>query len=185
MKTFIEIGCADFDTLIPMARKGGWGGWCIEPVPEHAQTLREATRDLPVAVLEAAISSYDGTVTMAVGGGQDWARGASHVIDKHHSGGRMLEHPKNVELGLKVDEIKVQSLKLDTFILEQGIEDIDFMKIDVEGHEMEILTTYSWDVRPKVLKIEHKHLSGNTLDKMLKRRGYTLFVETDDIYAIL
>jgi len=185
VKTFIEIGCADFDTLIPLAKKGGWCGWCIEPIPEHAQTLRDATRGLPVAILEAAISSYDGNVTMAVGGGQDWARGASHIIDPHHSGAKMLEHPNNVALGLKLGEIQVESLKLDTFLLEYDIQEIDFMKIDVEGHEMEILNTYSWDVKPKVLKVEHKHLSGNTLDKMLKRQGYSLFVETDDIYAIL
>ena len=101
MKTFIEIGCADFDTLIPLAKKGGWCGWCVEPVPEHAQTLREASRLLPVAVVEAAVSSFDGQLRMAVGGGQDWARGASHVIDDHHSGSKMLEHPTNVALGLK------------------------------------------------------------------------------------
>ena len=185
MKTFIEIGCADFDTLIPLAKKGGWCGWCIEPIPEHAKTLREASRCLPVGVVEAAISSFDGHVKMAVGGVQDWARGASHVIDPHHSGAKMLEHPNNVALGLKIAEIDVQSIKLDTFLLEHDIKEIDFMKIDVEGHEMEILTTYSWEIKPKVLKIEHKHLSGNTLDKMLKRQGYSLFVETDDIYAIL
>ncbi len=97
----------------------------------------------------------------------------------------MLQHPDNVALGLKIAEIKVQSLKLDTFLLEHDITEVDFMKIDVEGHEMEILTTYSWNVKPKLLKIEHKHLSGNTLDRILKRQGYTLFVETDDIYAIL
>jgi FkbM family methyltransferase len=185
VKTFIEIGCADFDTLIPLAKKGGWCGWCIEPIPEHAKTLREASRCLPVGVIEAAISAFDGNVTMAVGGGEDWARGASHVIDSHHTGAKMLEHPSNVALGLKVREITVDCFKLDTFLLEHDITQIDFMKIDVEGHEMEILNHYSWDVKPSILKIEHKHLSGNTLDKMLKRQGYSLFVETDDIYAIL
>jgi FkbM family methyltransferase len=185
LKTFIEIGCADFDTLVPLAAKGGWSGWCVEPIPEHAATLREASRGLPVGIVEAAISSFDGHVTMAVGGGQDWARGASHVMDSHHSGAKMLEHPDNVALGLKIAEIEVQSIKLDTFLLEHDITEVDFMKIDVEGHEMEILNHYSWDVKPKIIKCEHKHLSGNTLDKMLKRQGYSLFVETDDIYAIL
>ena len=68
MKTFVEIGCADFDTLIPLAQKGGWCGWCIEPVPHHAETLRKKAAGLPVGVEEVAISDYDGHLTMAVGG---------------------------------------------------------------------------------------------------------------------
>ena len=59
------------------------------------------------------------------------------------------------------------------------------MKIDVEGHELEVLTSYSWIVKPKVMKVEHKHISGGTLDKMLRRQGYSLFTEQDDVYAIL
>ena len=185
MKTFIEIGCADFDTLIPMAAKGGWTGLCVEPIPHHADTLRKRTTDLPVGVVESAVSSFDGHLRMAVGGGEDWARGASHVIGPGHSGAKLLELEENLRLGLKVDEIEVDCMKLDTLLDEFGIDAIDFMKVDVEGHELEVLNNYSWRVKPKTLKIEHKHLSGDTLDKMLTRHGYTIFVETDDIYAIL
>ena len=183
MKTFVEIGCADFDTLIPLAEKGGWCGWCIEPVPHHAETLRKKAAGLPVGVEEVAISDYDGHLTMAVGGGPDWARGASHVISKHHLGARLLDHPNNAKL--RIDEIEVTCLKLETFMAQNNIGEIDFMKIDVEGHELNVLRSFSWCVQPKVLKIEHVHLSGNELDKLLKRQGYTIFVEARDIYAIL
>ena len=122
---------------------------------------------------------------MAVGGGEDWARGASHVIGPGHSGAKLLEIEANLRLGLKIDEIEVECMKLDTLIDNYNIDQVDFMKIDVEGHELEVLTNYSWRVKPKVIKVEHKHLSGDTLDKMLKRHDYTIFVETDDIYAFL
>ena len=54
MKTFLEIGVADFDTLLPLAEKGGWSGWCVEPMPHHVKTLREQAKGLPVAICECA-----------------------------------------------------------------------------------------------------------------------------------
>ena len=185
MKVFLEIGCADFDTLLPLAEKGGWCGHCVEPVPKHAATLRERAASLPVAIHELAISDRNSNIRMVVGGAGDdgWALGASHVIEHDHLGNRMLDHPANKHL--RQEEIEVQAMRLDCFLDDNGIDRIDFMKIDVEGHELNILENYNWSVKPAVIKIEHKHLPGNRLDEVLKNAGYTLFIETDDIYAIL
>ena len=189
MKTFVEIGCADFDTLIPLAKKGGWVGYCVEPIPKHADYLRDKTKDLPVSVCQLAISDHDGTATMKVGQSGDsedrWAEGASHICDSNHEGARLLELPGNVNLGLVAGNITVATERLDTFLNERGIDHIDYMKIDVEGHELNILRSYDWSVKPQLLRVEHKHLSGDEMDRILKRQGYTLHVEQDDIYAIL
>ena len=189
MKTFLEIGCADFDTLIPLAKKGGWCGYCVEPIPRHADYLRDKTKALPVGVRQLAISDHDGSATMKVGttptGQEDrWADGASHICDASHEGARLLELPGNVNLGLVAGNLKVPCLTLDTFLDSENIDHLDLMKVDVEGHEMNILRSYSWRVKPSIIKIEHKHLSGDTLDRLLIGQGYTLFVERDDIYAI-
>ena len=184
MKNFLEIGTADFETLVPLAQKGGWTGYCVEPMPHHVETLTKMTCGLPVAVCECAISDRTGSIRMAVGGGEDkWATGASHVIDDNHLGARILDRPVNEKR--RVAEIEVQCYTLDDFIDFHNIDEIDFCKIDVEGHELNILRDYSWQVKPKVIKIEHKHLRGNELDKVLGSEGYTLYVERQDIYAIL
>jgi FkbM family methyltransferase len=183
LKTFLEIGVADFETLIPLARKGGWNGYCVEPMPHHVKTLTEMSAGLPVAICECAISDRTGQIRMAVGGGEKWATGANHVIDDNHLGGRLLDRPINQKR--RVAEIEVECFTLDDFIESKGITEIDFCKIDVEGHELNVLKDYSWKVKPKVMKIEHKHTPGNEIDKIILPVGYTLFVERQDVYAIL
>jgi len=145
--------------------------------------MRKKAEGLPVSIVEAAISDFDGHLEMVVGGGADWAEGASHVTSPHHTGARLLDMPVNARL--RQGEIRVPCMKLDTFLDEYGINEIDFCKIDVEGHELQVLTNYSWRVKPKILKIEHKHLPGGSLDRLLRPQGYSIFVERDDIYCIL
>lgn len=187
MKTFLEIGVADFDTLIPLAEKGGWMGYCVEPIPRHVKTLREKAKDLPVAVCECAISDRTGTVRMAVGDGEPygekWADGVSHIIGENQNMPGLLDRPVNAHL--KKGEIEVPSFTLDDFLRKYDINEIDFCKIDVEGHEPTILQHYSWRVKPKLIKCEHKHIPGNLLEQILLPLGYTIFVEHEDIYCIL
>lgn len=183
MKTFLEIGVADFDTLLPLAEKGGWTGWCVEPMPHHVKTLREKAKDLPVAICECAISDRTGSIKMAVGGGEKWATGASHVIDSNHGGAKLLDMPVNKKL--RMGELEVSCFTLDDFLDKHHINEIDFCKIDVEGHEPTILRGYSWRVKPKLIKCEHKHIPGNLLDLLLTPQGYTIFVENEDIYCVL
>ena len=183
MKSFLEIGCADFDTLIPFARKGGWCGWCVEPMPHFASKLRVMAENLPVAICEYAISDYEGEIQMVVGEGEEWATGASHVISSNHAGGRLLDLPANKKL--RGEEITVPCLSLDGFLDRFGIKDLDFCKIDIEGHEATVLRDYSWQVKPRMIKIEHCHSEGDVLDRILEAQGYSLFVEQNDIYAVL
>lgn len=183
LKKFLEIGVADFDTLLPLAEKGGWMGWCIEPMPHHVEKLRTKAIDLPVVISECAISDHNGSTRMVIGGNEDWATGASHVIDDNHEGFKVLDMPVNKHL--RVGEIDVKCFTLDTYLERHHITDIDFCKIDVEGHELNILGNYSWKVKPKIIKCEHKHLPGGALSKILTPIGYTIFVEQEDIYAVL
>ena len=185
MKTFLEIGVADFDTLIPLAKKGGWCGFCVEPVPHHVETLREMTRNLPVGIIPLAVSDHDGTTNMHIGGIEDWAMGASHIADPNHEGARLLELPGKVRLGLRTDTIEVECTTLDSLLDSYKIDHLDYLKLDVEGHELNILRDYSWRIKPGLIKCEHKHLSGNDLDRIFEEQGYTLHVEIDDVYAIL
>ena len=184
LKTFLEIGVADFDTLIPMAAKGDWTGYCVEPMPHHIESLNKMSKGLPVTICPFAVSDKNGTAKMAVGNDLErWATGANHIIDSNHLGERVLEIPANEFL--RREDIEVTCLTLDALIDMYGITEIDFCKIDVEGHEVNILGNYSWKVKPKVIKCEHIHIPGNMLNHILTPQGYTIFVEENDIYCIL
>ena len=184
MKTFLEIGTADFDTLLPLARKGGWMGWCVEPVPHHAKTLRQEAKSLPVGIIEAAVTDRTGSIKMAVGGGSEqWTRGISHIIDDNHTGTRLLDFTANQSI--RQQDITVKCFTLDDLHNMLSITSLDFCKIAVEGHEETILKAYSWRVKPKMLKVEHKHVPTTHITSILQAQGYHIFTETDDLYAIL
>ena len=62
---------------------------------------------------------------------------------------------------------------------------VDFLKIDAEGHELNILMGYSFILKPRFIKIEHKHVDDILLCSKLKENGYLVWTEKDDIYGLI
>lgn len=184
MKTFLEIGCADFDTLLPLAARG-WRGFFVEPVERMRDSLIKQAQRVGVNMLDVefapiCISDHDGAIKMVESTGDKWASGISHVIDGPNSG--LLNYKAN---GIyRGRTITVPCETLDTFISKRGIESVDFLKIDVEGHELSVLEPYSWRVKPTLIKIEHKHSDLQQLKRILGREGYHTYIENEDLYAI-
>ena len=172
-KIFVEIGVCDFDTLEPLIHKG-WLGYFVEPVNEYASKLNDYD------VTECAISSYDGVADFYVSRktNQDWTRGISHIVTQQ--GEKLLErHTHLIE-----KKIKVPCYTLQTFLSMKEITYIDFMKIDVEGHETDIFEAYDWRVKPTMIKLEHQHIDDIKMAKMLENQGYIVYTEGKDMYAI-
>lgn len=181
-RTFVEVGVGASDTLLSLAA-GGWRGYCVEPIPRLAAALRKEAKGLPVEVIEMAISDHDGTVGMAVSTGSGWMEGISHVTSSNHRGGRLLDHPANRPF--RGGDIEVSCLTMDSFLDQYGIDEVDLMKVDVEGHELNVFDGYSWRVKPLFIKAEHKHVQGDSLDVILAAAGYHIWSERDDLYAVL
>lgn len=185
MKTFVEIGCADFDTLLPLAARG-WRGFFVEPVDRMRDSLISQARRVGVdfgnvEFAPICISDRDGSVEMIESIGDDWASGISHVVGPRSSG--LLEHPLNADFRGRT--ISVPCETLDTFLAKRAIDSVDFMKIDVEGHELAVLETYSWRVKPSLIKLEHKHCDIDRIKRILGREGYHTYIESEDLYAII
>lgn len=186
MKTFIEIGCADFDTLLPLAARG-WRGFFVEPIARHCESLRRQARkigipDEQVEISRVAISDHNGGLTMVESVGEGWAAGISHVEGEGRGSG-LLDNPLNAQF--RGSLIPTPCVTLDRYIGERGISKIDFLKIDVEGHELAVLSSYSWVVKPNLIKLEHKHSDLAALKRILGAQGYLTYTEKEDLYAIL
>lgn len=188
-KVFVDIGTCDFDSSIPLA-DSGWCGYMIEADPKYAELMERKTSSYKnVKVFNMAISDVDGSVPFITSNpdendpGSIWKRGMGQVASESHAGNRMMERPANQHF--VGDRITVKSCTLDTFISKQGISSIDFMKIDVEGHEMNIIKDYSWDVKPTLIKIEHGHSDKEAMQGILQENGYLIYTEKYDIYGIL
>ena len=175
LKTFVEIGCCDFDTLIPLSEKG-WQGYCIEPIKEYADKLSHKN----VTVSNCAISSYDGQMEMYVSKGEGWAKGISHAVNQ--KGTKLLELSPNKHL--LQEKRTVDCYTLDSYLKNNNITQIDFMKVDVEGHENDIFESYQWTVKPTFMKIEHAHINDLLLKDILEKQGYMCYTERSDMYAI-
>ena len=180
IKFYDEIGASNFETLLPLA-KLGWRGIVVEPVPHlHAQCV-EIFSEYDVKVVQAVISDYNGEIDFAVARDDNsWLTGCSHVVSDNHLGEKLSDHPLN--RGDFSQIIKVKCLTLDSLL--QDINSVDFMKIDVEGHENNIVGSYSFRIKPSFLKIEHKHVDDILLKETLEQNGYLVWTEKDDIYAV-
>jgi FkbM family methyltransferase len=86
-----------------------------------------------------------------------------------------------------IREIRVIKRTLDDMLTEAGISAIDFVSIDVEGHELDVLKGFSLDrFRPKIIIVEdNSHIAEGNVRGFLEGKGYKNFFRTgvNDWYA--
>jgi len=78
---------------------------------------------------------------------------------------------------------RVCTLRLDTYIIQKKISKIDFMKIDVEGHELEVLRGLGDFLKPEIvscIQFEYGGTSGILFDlyTILENSGYHIYKTT-------
>ncbi len=165
---FIEIGANDGETFsnsLFFEEKRGWTGACVEPNPAQFEKLikrRSAT------CLQKCLGSMPGTVSFPV------------ISDPSES---LLG-----KIGASSNEgtIEVEQLDLPGLFEELEHSHIDFLSIDTEGVELEILETLQRSsIRPLVIAVE-QNASPRTLDTLLHNLGYRIEakVYTDRIYSL-
>jgi FkbM family methyltransferase len=178
-KFFVEIGSCDFDTCFPLL-ENGWNGIMVEAVKEIADSIPTHSN---LKIINTVISDYNGEIDFYISSGSDWARGISHVASQNHKGNKLLELDANKH---HLSETRsMQCMTLDSLIAENEIDHIDFLKLDVEGHETNVIESYSWIIKPTFIKLEHWHIDDKNMKRMLESQGYLVYTESRDIYAIL
>jgi FkbM family methyltransferase len=143
----------------------GWQGIVVEPQERLASIHRRVRpRDTVVGSL---IGRQTGTADL-------------FVVDKFHALTTTVEaYAANAKgLGVEIQPVKVPMLSLAELCAAHGIETIDFLKIDVEGAEADVIAGGDWRRhRPKVVLVEAiKPLSNepawDAWEGMLLAHGY-------------
>lgn len=120
----------------------GWHGLIIEPQAALAELYAHLRpRDI---VLSHLVGAQDGVTNF-------------HQVDRLHGFSTIVEdHAKGASaFGADYKTIPMPIRRLDSIIKERGITRIDFLKIDVEGAEADVLAGMDWQgVRPRVICIE-------------------------------
>ena len=128
--TALDIGAhTGFVTLLLASRVGKTGRvFGFEPVPENFRLLEKNVRSNPlpqVRLVQLALSDQGGAATLT----------RNPVNDGGHSIGDQHQNPDFAGRDLEQLQVQVPTQTLDGWLADQGIDRVDFIKIDVEGAE--------------------------------------------------
>ena len=173
--TVIDVGASWGLFTYHLARRVGKSGqvYSFEPHPDNALMLRKLAEARPyVHFSPVAVSDEVGRAELLV------PKRQSRLVTAQAS----LEHGFNGQ-GVEVEKIEVPTVRLDDEV--GPAVHVDFVKIDVEGHEMSVLrggSSMFRSRRPSILiEIEQRHLSVPIEDvfQQLEELGYHLFYVTE------
>jgi FkbM family methyltransferase len=155
---YVEVGAYDPIVMSQtwQLELRGWNGLLVEPVSEQAAKLR-AQRNARVAEVACGSPSQHGTLMefQVCGIGSTLVKG---FMDPEYSPHAKLR--------------QVRCVTLDSVLAEMGLDRIDFISIDVEGAEIDVLEGFSLErYKPSLVLIED-FLSDQTRYRHLTRRGY-------------
>lgn len=140
---YIDLGAEHpvVDSVSEVFRQRGWKGIHVEPSPHFAQLLREHRPG--DTVIEAAVSDAPGLITFF------------EIPDTGISTCDPAIAQQHRERGFQTRELAVPSIRLSSIFQNCGKRDIHWLKIDVEGFESSVLS--SWGrakARPWIVVIE-------------------------------
>jgi len=126
---FLDIGANDgktFSNTYALALRG-WIGTSVEPVPGAFKKLQETVSGLQVQCIEAAVTTFVGRTKFQVA--------SDSLVSSLHAEAKdaWASH------GFEWEEIEVAAIDFPTLLGLSVIKKFDFISIDAEGHDLEIL----------------------------------------------
>jgi FkbM family methyltransferase len=162
---FIEVGAFDPELLSQSKRleDNGWSGLMIEACEEHAIRCRKNRTSKVIQVACGSPAQHGTTMKLAKLGGLSTVRADRFENDWRY------------------DEYEIVSVvTLDSILEVQQPTSIDFISIDVEGAEMDVLAGFDisrW--KPPLVLIED-HIENDSIHRFMKAHGYKRVRRTGD-----
>lgn len=123
VKVVLDVGAAIGEAALPMLRAYPEAQlYCFEPIPDQFERLKKRTQEFEARVQYFNHALFDKN---------DEAQ--FHLLINHPDGSSFIEGLPGTR------KITVKRRKLDDVVKELGLTHIDFLKIDVEGVEKEVL----------------------------------------------
>lgn len=179
---FCDIGAHDgktFSNTYFFEKYLGWKGICFEPLPHLFDKLIEC-RDC--ICKNVCVSAKEGLVHFIhVDSCDEMLSGIAATFDRAYLD---IVVRDTREFGGACNIIQLPSVRLMRILAEHQITEIDFLSLDTEGSELEILKTIDFDViKIKVITVENNH-GENALRDFLISKGYTFLtrLHVDDVF---
>ncbi len=166
----VEVGANDGRTgsASYLFEQRGWQCLLVEPIPALAQEIR---KHRACRVVNCAASSGEGEARFFVAEGVEAVSGLDLTPER-------IEWVQRV--GGTIREITVRTATLDSLLEDAGFTELEFVTIDVEGHELAVLEGFDLETyRPRVVIIEDNSVEGDmSVARHMADHGYVHFRRT-------
>jgi FkbM family methyltransferase len=163
----------------------------VEPVPFLFEQLKnnynnKFKNNHNITFINKAASNFIGEIEMTIPSEKNdfskfpsWASQLASVNSDHATG-----HISD----LLVEKIHVKTTTINEIVKEHNIKEIDLLHTDTEGHDYTILMNYNFEIKPKIIMFEHKHMDGlftigikyDELSNKLLSLGYKKIGQNDE-----
>jgi FkbM family methyltransferase len=151
----------------------GWKGINIDPNPDSKKQFDNIRpRDINYTY---GVANKITTMPFYVISDPMYSTFLKEEVNDSMLGGKKIE---------KIVNVKVRKLK--DILAEQNPKKIDFMSIDTEGYDLEVLKSNDWKkYKPSILCVEG-HKDADKINDFLKEKGYIrVFKETNSIFILM
>lgn len=162
---FVEVGANDpvAGSQTWLLEQNGWHGVLVEPQSAHCGRLRQQRKHSQVFQVACSSPAREGEMDLLLA---------------EQDGSSTLQKQRDTHGTKFIGTERVKVTTLNKVLASAGVERIDFLSLDVEGHEVEVMRGMDFEkYRPSLFLIEDgvRDLSKH---KFLKSRGYKLVKRT-------
>lgn len=182
---FVDVGANDginINNTYYFEKNHNWTGLNVEPIPE---TFKKLVENRPKCInLNCAVSNVDGEVDFVMNTGYtEMISGIKNNYDQRHFERLMRE---NQQMGSTTTIVKVPSKRLETIFDDHNIRYVNYLSIDVEGAEFDVIKSINFDkVFIDVIGFENNYEDTSVpIVKYLEDKNYTTIIKYSDILMI-
>ena len=182
---FVDIGANDGLTISNtyyFEKELGWTGIAVEPMPIIFEKL-QANRSCDL--VQGCVTQKPGKATFVELEGES---NMLSTLTEHDQGLTARRLNKNSKRhNLKKREIEVDCITFTAITEKYNVENIDFLSVDTEGGELDILKSIDFDKTPvKIISVENNYYD-NEIKDYLEGEGFIAIgtFKVDEIYMFV
>ena len=182
---YVDVGAHDgiiINNTLYFEKNNNWTGINIEPIKKVFDNL--VINRLTSININCAVCNSDGETDFVCNRGYtEMLSGIKDTFDNRHI--RRLEH-ENKYHGSTTDIIKVKTKKLETIFDENNVTHVNYLSIDVEGAEFEVIKSINFDkVFIDVIGFENNYDDTSVpIVEYLQNKGFIVINKSLDIFMI-
>lgn len=173
-KVFIEVGAFDgvhYSNVRRLQESYGWSGLSIEPVEKNYDKLCKSYAEKPVTCVRCAVGKSDGVAELNISSYPhlpDWGSDVATLSESETTRWQQL-------YGAIWHKEQVQVKTLTTILKEYNISSFDFLSVDAEGHDLDVLMGLDFSLyKPQMILVEYNRDRQGIFD-LLTGNGYRLY----------